>query len=201
MIKEYTGCTPYAFADPIHRSLQYALSEVGINLSLEDCKGFTDFDRDKFEVHDPFIVIKTALDWCHRRHPFSDAARIYRKAMPTLIAEQIVSMKEAITFRRLMQIMGTDIVVSIEKDYWLRWVPLNSDVIFTDVRQVHELEFVRENNGLCIFVYRDVPSCDNDSHVTETGLTPIDGDIIIQNNGTLDDLRDAIQHKVLIHNE
>lgn len=200
MIMEKTGCVPYAFADPIHRSLQYSLSEAGINLSLDECKGFTDFDRDKFEIHDPFTVVKTALDWCHRRHPFTDAPTVYQKTMSTIVDEQMSTMKKTITFRRLMQIMGTDIVVAVERDYWLRWVPLNSDVIFSDVRQPHELDFVRENGGVCIFVYRDAQTCDTDTHITEAGLKPKDGDVIIFNNGTLDDLMSEI-NKVMIHDE
>lgn len=103
------------------------------------------------------------------------------------------------TIRRLMQVIGTDIGVNkIDSHIWLkvfeadlfRMGQFHDTVVVTDCRQPHEIEFLRNLGSTVIHIHRNTGL--SDSHITERGLEPIDGEFVIDNNGTLNDLFDRL---------
>lgn len=102
------------------------------------------------------------------------------------------------TSRRLMQTFATDIVCNcISPTVWTRMLLsdllINSehvDTLITDCRQIHEYKYFRSLGAKFIFIERDTGL--NDTHSTEQGLTPQPGDVVILNNGTLDELKSQI---------
>jgi len=96
------------------------------------------------------------------------------------------------TIRRLMQVIGTDIGVNqIDSHIWLkefesdlfRLKLIYDNVVVTDCRQPHEIEFLRGLNSTVIHIQRKTGL--SDSHITERGLEPVDGEFVIDNNSTL----------------
>jgi hypothetical protein len=99
------------------------------------------------------------------------------------------------TPREIMQEIG-EFYRKIDYDFWVKTLSKNivdEDVLITDVRYINEADFVRENKGFLIKVVRDADNKIHGSdHGSETGLDNYYGfDLVITNNGTLDDLKDA----------
>lgn len=102
------------------------------------------------------------------------------------------------TSRRLMQTFATDVVCNcISPTVWTRMLLsdllINGehvDTLITDCRQIHEYKYFRSLGAKFIFIERDTGL--NDTHSTEQGLTPQPGDVVILNNGTLDELKSQI---------
>lgn len=63
--------------------------------------------------------------------------------------------------------------------------------LITDVRFDNEAEWIRSQGGKVIHIRREEVSVDVQDHASEKGVTFIDGDIIVNNNGSLDDLESA----------
>ena len=105
------------------------------------------------------------------------------------------------SIRRLMQVFGTDIGVRVDEKIWLKFmfsvyfdaICDKMSLLITDCRQEHEIEFMRDLGAMVMFVTRDLGDENKDDHITERGLTPVDGDVMIHNDGTLAELK----HKVL----
>lgn len=184
MLIDKLGFESYALADPIHRSLHQALSR---ELSLNDVKGFTSYDRDRgrYGFKRAKGILMKAVHFLNHSCKFEDYAAIQKR-----IAR--LPYRAYWSIRNLMQCLGTDVVVYVEPDYWLKRVPLNKHIIITDIRQQHELDYFRKNNAKLIFVYRDTNLCDN--HVTEKGLDPdVSKDTIIDNNKSLAELEYSVE--------
>lgn len=102
------------------------------------------------------------------------------------------------TSRRLMQMFATDVVCNcISPTVWTRMLlsdllinGKSVDTLITDCRQEHEYKYFRSLGAKFIFIERDTGL--NDPHSTEQGLTPQQGDVVILNNGTLDELKSQI---------
>lgn len=195
----------YALADPIHRALRIGFCDNGWELSVQDVKGMTNWSRDT-----PLRLSHDLCDeimWSAIEHLF-----FYWKAFPNedlgkikdLMFEVIEDAGPSWCFRDFMQKLGTDIFVKYKKDIWLNHVPdLNtSNVILSDIRQQHEIDYVREH-GVMLFVYSDREMRD-DTHITEQGLEPLDGEYIIYNNGSIEDLenhvKDFLKCKIKLNN-
>lgn len=105
------------------------------------------------------------------------------------------------SIRRLMQVFGTDIGVRVDEKIWLKFmfdvyfdaICDNMSLLITDCRQEHELDFLRKLGATVMFITRDLGEENKDEHITEKGLTPEPTDVIIENNGTLAELK----HKLL----
>lgn len=146
-----------------------------------------------------------------------DAWTIFNKAISIAISEyrlkhngistddiekEILASKEAWTIRRFMQIFGTDIVVDkYDKMFWCKLLMnqiidnLNKDmIIVTDVRQQHEIDFMRTIGATILFIERDTNIVDN--HITEQGLKRLENEPLIENNGSLDDLKIKLKEVV-----
>lgn len=99
--------------------------------------------------------------------------------------------------RRMMQTLGTEWGRQlIHPDLWVymaekKFQETGDGMIVTDVRFENEANFVRKNGGVLIHVVR--PNNEKvESHISEAGVAIVGGtDIIINNNGTLDELYHA----------
>lgn len=220
-IQEMTGAKPYALAEPIKRALFYAIAPRSkINLEWEDVNGETEYDRETdlnlstLEVRN---ILNTSVMFCHRNNQFNydELNQLFLKiknlrAIDKMRFKDVVCWSFANLFgnkrlandienkyiwsvRRLMQVLGTDLIVSVRRDYWLECIPeTDGDIIITDIRQSHEMQYCRDNNAQVIFVVK-TGIVSTDSHITERGLDPNASDTIIYNDGTLDNLKSKIE--------
>ncbi len=99
--------------------------------------------------------------------------------------------------RRILQIVGTDVVRKVDPLYWSRiaadniWKAKTDIVLMTDWRFRSEWAYLAELFPVfTIRVNRDLPRFgDIHQHISETELDTFPFDIIIDNNGTLGDLQ------------
>lgn len=169
----------YSLAFPIKLALNFGIGRK-IGLTFDDFDGKTNVNRDS----DLFEVTKEMM---------MDCLRYLHQSYQKLSYEETESAIKIIndldygqwTIRKMMQTLGTDVMVQVNTNYWLiplfKW-SLNKDMIVPDIRQTHEIEFVR-NHGMMMFVYRDTNLCDN--HITERGLDPLPDESIIHNDADL----------------
>ena len=107
-----------------------------------------------------------------------------------------MGLNEYWTPREIMQEIG-EFYRKIDYDFWVKILSKNivdKDVLITDVRYINEADFVLENKGFLIKIVRDVDNKIHGSdHGSETNLDNYTGfDLVVSNNGTLNDLKDAV---------
>ena len=105
------------------------------------------------------------------------------------------------TIRQLLQKFGTEVGRSISPNLWVDCFMnnykteleegLTKNWIVTDVRFENEANAIRENGGILIRINRNTGL--NDTHISETALDDYkDFDLVIDNNGTIDELIDKV---------
>lgn len=96
------------------------------------------------------------------------------------------------TIRRIMQYVGTDVGCNqVDLMVWVKILDTElfkldkvyDTVIITDCRQDHEMSYMRTLGANVLHIIRDTGL--EDSHSTEKGLPVLEGDYVIDNNGTL----------------
>lgn len=106
-------------------------------------------------------------------------------------------MKKISEVRRLLQVMGTEVGRDmISPTLWAdlarakasRLLADGTSAVLTGIRFANELWLVRELGGVSVFVER-AGLRNEDSHRSETEVGPEDFDVVLDNDGTLDDLR------------
>lgn len=101
--------------------------------------------------------------------------------------------------RRMAQILGTEAVrTHFGADFWIkRWLqeyrsmPCSLDVVLTDVRFNNEAQAVRDLGGTILHTERPGDTCLEFAaaqHASEAGVHRMYPDVIIVNDGTLDEL-------------
>lgn len=90
--------------------------------------------------------------------------------------------------RRMMQTLGTEWGRElVHPELWVRLAEIQLDyatkMIISDVRFDNEADWVREHGVLIRVVRPEVELVED--HVSEKGITPRDGDLLIENSGTL----------------
>jgi hypothetical protein len=104
--------------------------------------------------------------------------------------------------RRMMQTLGTEWGREmVHPNLWVilasnKLMKLGAGMIISDVRFENEALWVRDLGGVIIHVQRDNAS-KVEPHASESGITFEEGDILLTNNGTLDELQQAV--KEIIH--
>lgn len=215
IIRKNRKCATYAFADP----LKDVLSDVYIANCLANKSGVTverkHWDGDSTIRENPLMLsnsdVVNYLVECLKS--LSNKKNLKCKTSNAGGFEQLVKaivMKNAEpwSLRRLMQILGTDIVVNkIDKFFWCRLAMneyfdamLKHDkfskydyFIISDGRQEHEIEFVRNMGAIMLFIQRDtMDKSKRDGHISEQIPQRMINEILIKNNGSIDDLEIAI---------
>lgn len=104
-----------------------------------------------------------------------------------------------VTPRRLMQTLGTEWGRElIDPDIWVKALDLHirqSDrefFVVSDVRFPNEVQWVRSKEGLLIFLRRR-STVSVGSHASEIGVGPHDADVVLQNDGTIAQLQQAVE--------
>lgn len=103
--------------------------------------------------------------------------------------------KENVEVRRVLQHVG-DVCIAVDPLVWVNrakeavqsYVDSGIDVVLTGVRFPVEVDIVRHLGGDAVWVSR--PGFDNtsDTHRTETGVGADSFDVVVMNDGTIDDL-------------
>ena len=101
--------------------------------------------------------------------------------------------------RRLMQVIGTEVGRTLNKDFWIDILrhrvavrQANSKVfIVPDVRFENEAKALRQMGAVFIHVERE--GATGDSHASESGIRVRRGDFVLTNNGTVDQLKESVQ--------
>lgn len=125
----------------------------------------------------------------------------HRNPKEDIIKAVILNNTEAWSIRRLMQTLGTDLIVNhFDRMFWIKlFASKFADCferekdffIVPDTRQEHELAFARAMGATVIHVVRDGNES-KDTHITEAGLPIKEGDTVIKNNGTLEEFNELI---------
>lgn len=102
------------------------------------------------------------------------------------------------TVRQLLQNFGTEGMKpifgnTVWAEVFATSLEPNTDYVVTDFRVLEEIQYLNENLGdiyqiITVQVQRDLGDT-TDGHITENGLVDFEFDYVIDNNGTLDDLR------------
>ncbi|ASU00204.1 dNMP kinase [Aeromonas phage AS-zj] len=221
-IQELTGAVPYALAHPIKKSIHNGLQRIQKtkDISFADVNGETEYDREQdlgLTTLELKSLLNNAIMFCHRHNNFTfgemhklfNSVSEFRSSDKMTIKDMLcigfaeffgnkkkaaeIENKYKWSIRRLMQVLGTDLVVNVRRDYWLECIPDDGkDIIITDVRQAHEMQFCRDNGAKVIFICK-TGIVSTDSHITERGLEPSASDIIVFNDGTLEALKKNIK--------
>lgn len=135
----------------------------------------------------------------HFSKPMKDACRnIFGWNDEHLYGElkDVVDPNFGVSPRMALQTMGTDWGRNmVNKDLWLKRAQIeinnNSQLVISDVRMNNEARLIKQNGGKIIKVVRDV-KVDIRDHVSEEGIDNQYVDYIIDNNGTLNMLREMV---------
>lgn len=104
----------------------------------------------------------------------------------------------AATNRTLLQEFGEMLCQQHGADFWVRrWLidfcrfRDTDDVVVSDVRKDVEAEYIRQLGGVVVHLERDGAGLAGKEaqHVSERGVELARGDVVIRNNGTIQDLR------------
>lgn len=104
------------------------------------------------------------------------------------------------TRRKMLQDFGEAMCQEFGEDFWIkRWfldyaeLSETDHIVVTDVRKDIEAELLRGLGGVIVHISREGAGLQGaeGQHKTEQGVTVEGGDIILHNDGTLEDLRGA----------
>jgi dephospho-CoA kinase len=111
-----------------------------------------------------------------------------------------------ITYRKMLQLVGTEVGRSIDQDIWikncikkLKTKLVSSDVvIYADLRFENEADWIRDNGGLLIHIVRHGAdgNVGIEGHSSENGVDIHDRDVLIYNDGSIDDLDEKVSEIV-----
>jgi hypothetical protein len=111
------------------------------------------------------------------------------------------------TPREIMQAVGS-FYRSIDKDFWVKAldnnikiyeIPNATNIAISDIRHVNECEYVKKKGILIKIVRGKVEKVHGSNHESEISLDDKPDnyfDLVVDNNGSLDDLRDAVPNIV-----
>lgn len=213
-IMENYSAVKYQLAGPIKDALAYAWTyfstdrEVPV-LTRKEFEG-QDYDREtpldltRMEV---FEIMELAFCYLSSRlrikgvYIYDDEGHeaIDGKSFNKII-DVINKIEDQWSVRRLMQALGTDLIVdNFDCMYWVKLFSLDyldkfgteDYYIVPDTRQKHEMDAARAMGATVIHVVRP-GQVSSDKHITEAGLPIEDGDVVITNDGSLEELYSKI---------
>lgn len=116
-----------------------------------------------------------------------------------------VSPRWNLTARRVLQVLGTDIVRNLHPEVWLQyaWEKITAltsrgkDVVVTDVRFPNEVEFFLERRAKVVRIVRQgIGVTDTEAHASEMAQDDVpdsEFDAVIANDGTLEAYRSKVR--------
>lgn len=100
--------------------------------------------------------------------------------------------------RRLLQVMGTEVGRNIiGEDTWVNAADLwydqqDAPVVWTDMRFPNEVAWLRSRGGLWVHIERPGHEPEGQGHASEGAIDPVEADYVLTNNGTVEELRNAL---------
>nr|YP_007235977.1 deoxynucleoside monophosphate kinase [Yersinia phage phiR1-RT]CCI88718.1 deoxynucleotide monophosphate kinase \ len=205
LAKKYSA-EKYQLAGPIKEALTYSYNHISIrhNRYIKNSLIYPIlYERDwvgeginreidlELDLETQFDIFMCALDYLSTE--FLD---LYYDA--ETVRQFVINNNEPMSIRRFMQALGTDLVVNeFDRMYWMKLFALkhieafgdNKQVfIIPDVRQVHEIDYLRAMGATVIHVVRPGETENKDKHITEAGLLVKENDIMILNDSDLESL-------------
>lgn len=198
-LSEITGFNTYALAKPLKNI----------------CSKLFGFTEEQLYGNEKEDVIKIMLrDWKHElisvcRDYFAEfidevsdeklTSEFYRTVLlPYMISENssIDQVCLIISARLAMQGFGTNFIQNkIDKEMWIklgdREYNNQKSLIVTDIRYDHEAQWIKSRGGIVVSILRDTDYID--SHSSEQGISNNLIDVKIDNNGTLDELKNGVE--------
>lgn len=113
-------------------------------------------------------------------------------------SKNVVDERYGETPRRMMQTLGTEWGRDmIDPDTWVKVAAhrcelLEGAVVFDDVRLPNELEWIKDNGGVVVYLNGREDSAGIAPHISEVSMSSTSGVIPILNNGTEQDLAKKI---------
>ena len=113
------------------------------------------------------------------------------------VDKETVNPQWGVSPRQIMQFVGTDMFreklgelvgMDLASQFWIRQLVLSELSVIDDIRMLNELEYVRDHGGLLVKIKRLRSSSSTECHSTEQELPDDLFDVIIYNDGTLDEL-------------
>lgn len=192
-IMKYADALKHAIFDGINKTRPF-------EFTFEDIDGATSYDREE-----QCFTTFEAIAICTQANRYLELPYSMDEVVHEFFVERDDSFYGNPTFysvRELLQYYGTEIVRNKHDDnFWvnstikkaLEISDLNTHVIITDVRFDNEIKVIQENNGKVFSIVRDSANMESDSHISESGISDYQSVLFIENNDTLDDLRNIIQ--------
>lgn len=103
-----------------------------------------------------------------------------------------------ITRRKMLQDFGETMCQQFGADFWIkRWfmdftlLRDTDNIVITDVRKDSEADFIRGLGGVIVTISRQGAGLSGEEakHLTERGITCKSRDVLLRNNGSLEDLK------------
>ena len=94
------------------------------------------------------------------------------------------------------EVFGPDIWIKAMQSKMLRLIDQGYDIVITDGRFDNEADTIRNLGGKVIHIQTNRPSTlanGHQAHKSESGVKFIDGDFVIDNNGTLAELEEIVR--------
>lgn len=102
--------------------------------------------------------------------------------------------------RELYQKLGTDVARSIDVNVWVKGAEIfkkenpGRSIVITDVRFSNEAFWIRNQGGIVVYLNSETRGIrEHTEHSSENGMKGSDVDIIIQNDGTINELYEKIE--------
>lgn len=211
IISENRSIKRYALAYPIKYAILDAYGKLelfrhsGVSLTFEDINGETDYDRESALL----LSNSNVLDLMYKSVEYLKNTRNLKQFNPdhhtyslnVTIEDLVMKNTSAWSIRRLMQLLGTDIVCNlIDRQFWNRCMmdeflstrvhaPGLDYFLVIDVRQSHEIDVMRDLGATVIHLERNINNSIKDDHITECGLNRNENETVIVNNGSIEDLK------------
>ncbi len=123
--------------------------------------------------------------WCEKYDLPRPLAKILHNTIPDLYTGNFL--KEEGKPRRLLQYMGTDVCRKYDPDIWVKL--LKREMGGGDYA-VDDFRFPNEKVGITIYILGGEAG---DNHPSENSIQPCDCDYVLENNGTIADLKLEVQ--------
>ncbi|MHA3724192.1 deoxynucleotide monophosphate kinase family protein [Leucobacter sp. HY1910] len=158
--------------------------------------GMSDPLLDAFLLMNPWVMVDPYLGLTSQRN--GDPVHGAWQAKTLVEAVGFTAAKRVPEVRRMLQVLGTDIVRKANQDAWVDATRRSitaafrqgESVIVTGIRFPNELNLITAMGGRTVWVERPGhPAAPGAAHVSEHALTMDDFDRLVINDGTLDDLR------------
>ena len=180
----------YKFAQPIKEAIGYGFLKLHLPISYADLDGESNYDRERleFSLDQTFDIMDYANQYLGL-----DIDKVWLMEKLTELGDET---SQTFSIRLLLQYYGTeigrhtnpDIWVDLAKDVCVSKDTLHDFVLITDTRFPNEVDMIRSIGGEIIQVVRDSSTINNDTHASENSLANLVPDIVIDNNGTIEEL-------------